>query len=165
MIGEIDLSTKLRNGLHRVLPQSDRYVHLLERPHDRWNDQMKVFLETGSENSKSVKNFRETVLSTGFVEIVVEGLEHEGKKIREVGFEFRVERDGDRLNHVDNDYLQSRIRRRSPKVLDRVHNRSEVVPDVLLDHRDELSEILEVVFLQSDRASSHHRQESGQDLS
>ena len=39
-----------------------------------------------------------------------------------------------------------------------------MVPDVLLDHRDQLAKILEVVLLQPDGARPHDAQERGEDL-
>lgn len=39
-----------------------------------------------------------------------------------------------------------------------------MISDVLFDHRDELTKILEVVFLKTDGTRSHNVQESGKDL-
>lgn len=164
MIREIYLSTKLRHGLHSVLPQSDGNIHLLKRSHDGGNDKMEILFEGGAKDSERMKYFGERVLSTRFEEVVVKRFEHEGEKIGEVRLELGVECDGDTLDHVDDDHLQPRVDGGDPKVADGVHDGAKMVPNVLLDHRNELSKILEIVLLQTDGAGFHHRQESRDDL-
>lgn len=94
-----------------------------------------------------MQDFRQDRLSSRFIQIIVESLQHERKKIREVGFEFSVESDGDRLNYVDNDHLKTRIRCRRPEFPNGDHDRCQVISNVLFDHGNEETEILEIIFL------------------
>lgn len=161
VVGEVDLAAELRHRLHRLLAEEERYLRSFEGSDDGGDDEMEVLFEAGSEDSKGVEDLDEAVLSARLREVMLERFEHEGEEVREVGLELGVESDCDRLDHVDDDDLETGVGRQRPEVADGGHDRSEVVSDVLLDHRDELSEVLEVVFLKSNRTCSHDAEEGG----
>ena len=164
VIGKVDLAAELRNGLHCLLAKDDGHIGLFKGANDGGDDEMQILLEARPEDSKGVQNFDEAVLPSRLAEVMVERLEHQRQEIGEVGFELSVEGQGDGLDHVDDDDLQSGIRGGGPEIAYRRHDRREVISNVLLDHRNELSEVLEVVLLQADGASPRDVEESRQHL-
>ena len=116
LVRKVDFATKLRDGPDRLLAQRDGHVRAFERAHDRGDDEVQVLLEAGPKDAERVEDLDEAVVPPRLVEVLVERLEHERQQVREVRLELGVQRERDRLNHIDDDDLEARIRGRRPEV-------------------------------------------------
>lgn len=92
----------------------------------------------------------------------LESVKEKGEESRKICPELDIEGGGDRFDEVDDDGLQQRAG--GPELCDYVEDRRQVNADVLLDHGDQLTEVLEVELLQSRRTYSHGTKKSRDDL-